>query len=552
MPQVRQKHVTASDALNQIADSLDQVKFVEVPSFYEFVRDIWSQSFEHPEYFNAWHIGVVCEDIERALDEGLNYAAVLPRYHFKSTVLGHAFSVWRLLGSKTDSNILYLSYSDGMAQYHVSEINKAVRRNPQLVEWMDDKSPQADFSFRWQQGTRQLDIPHGGLFSFKRGLHVNAGLIADDILRDPDNPLNLGQLNKIEEHFMTESMFIPVKGAPVIVIGTPMAPSDILAKLQDDERFISRVLPALDPEPGRRVLMPELYDEKFLLTQQKANPRSFASEMLLTPYLSTSSYFSDTDMKKIEDRGLRSLNPNRDHSKDIDSDFTVAGFDIGKKRHPSHLVIYKSVGGQLEQIHQSFLDGWSYTEQIQFLNKVAKNFDVDKAYIDNTRGELEERGLDSVWTPLYFTAKNKRTMAQVWEKYVYAEKMSMIADDRQRSQITCVDNELRAPETPMGHGDAFFSNAMAVLAFDETAERGTTDLGDMHLFSDGPTSLEPMGGQNEPWSEGDGSGLKQLEFSQVSTPSASCPQCGETVGWEQDSMLCLICLYRADRDGILK
>ena len=97
-----------------------------------------------------------------------------------------------------------------------------------------------------------------------------------------------------------------------------------------------------------------------------------------------------------------------------------------------------------------------------------------------------------------------------------------------------------------------YNKPIILLAFDETAERGTTDLGDMHLFSDGPTSLEPMGGQNEPWSEGDGSGLKQLEFSQVSTPSASCPQCGETVGWEQDSMLCLICLYRADRDGILK
>ena len=549
MPALRQKHVSASDALNQIADSLDSVKFVNVPSFYEFVRDVWSQSYDHPEYFKAWHIGLVCEDIERALDEGLNYVAVLPRYHFKSTVLGHAFAIWRLLSFKTDANLLYLSYSDGMAQYHIAEINKAVRRNPIITEWIDDKAPNADFSFRWTQGSRQLDVPHGGLFSFKRGLHVNAGLIADDILRDPDNPLNLGQLNKIQEHFMTESMFIPIKGAPVIVIGTPMAPSDILSKLQDDERFISRVLPALDPEPGRRVLMPELYDEKFLLTQQKASPRSFASEMLLTPYLSTSSYFSDLDMKRVENRELRSLNPSRDHSKDIDSDFTVAGFDVGKKRHPSHLVIYSSKNGNLQQIHQSFLDGWSYTDQIQFLNKVAFNFDIDKAYVDNTRGELEERGLNSIWTPIYFTAKAKRTMAQIMEKYVHGETLSMIVDERQRSQITCVDNELRAPEPPMGHGDAFFSNAMAILAFDETAKRGTTDLGDMQIFTGGSSTVPtPLAGNQETWQAGDGSGLKPLGFESPSTEVPNCPNCGEGVGWIQESKVCLICLYRADRD----
>ena len=92
-------------------------------------------------------------------------------------------------------------------------------------------------------------------------MHVNGALIADDVLRDPDNPLNLGQLHKVEDHFLTESMFIPLKGVPVIVLGTPMLPGDLLTKLQEDERFVSRVLPALDPVPGRRVLMPELYNE---------------------------------------------------------------------------------------------------------------------------------------------------------------------------------------------------------------------------------------------------------------------------------------------------
>ena len=68
-----------------------------------------------------------------------------------------------------------------------------------------------------------------------------------------------------------------------------------------------------------------------------------------------------------------------------DSDQLFAGFDVGKKRHPSHLVIFKKEGSQLIQIHQSWLDGWSYSDQIQYLNDAAENFPISKGYIDNTR-----------------------------------------------------------------------------------------------------------------------------------------------------------------------
>ena len=132
-------------------------------------------------------------------------------------------------------------------------------------------------------------------------MHVNGALIADDVLRDPENPLNIGQVTKVEDHFLTESMFIPLRGVPIIVLGTPMMPGDLLSKLQEDDRFFSRVLPALDPEPGRRVLMPELYSEEWLLQQQRARPKSFASEFMLQPHFTTESYFEETDIAKCED-----------------------------------------------------------------------------------------------------------------------------------------------------------------------------------------------------------------------------------------------------------
>ena len=469
---------TFAKAFDVLAQGLQSHQTFNARSFWEFIRDIWSISFEHPEYFRAWHIGVIAEDIERCIEEQKNYVAVLPRFHFKSTVLGHAFSVWRLLQGTRDQSVLYLSYSDGMAKYHINEINKTVQRNPVLKDWFSNKAPKADFSFRYTIQNRPVEIMHGGLFSFKRGMHVNGALIADDVLRDPENPLNAAQLSKVEDHFLTESMFIPLKGVPVIVLGTPMMPGDLLTKLQKDDRFISRVLPALDPAPDRRVLMPELYNEEWLLEQQKARPKSFASEFMLIPHFSTESYFEGEDIDNCEDGKLRSFPATKKYELESGEEL-FAGFDIGKKRHPSHLVIFKKKGSKIEQIHQSWLDGWSYSDQVEYLNEVAQNFKITKGYIDNTRGELEDRGLDRTWHSMHFTLKAKNTMAQIFEKYVHSGDLSILKDERQRQQILSVNNELKAPETPMGHGDAFFSIAMALQALYETTQHQYTTLGSL-------------------------------------------------------------------------
>ena len=309
-------------------------------------------------------------------------------------------------------------------------------------------------------------------------MHVNGALIADDVLRDPENPLNPAQLTKVEDHFLTESLFIPLKGVPVIVLGTPMMPGDLLTKLQSDDRFISRVLPALDPVPGRRVLMPELYNEEWLLQQQEARPKSFASEFMLIPHFSTESYFESEDIEKCEDGSLRNLPASKSYEPEGHEDI-FAGFDVGKKRHPSHLVIFRQVGSRVEQIHQSWLDGWSYTDQIEYLNEVAENFNITKGYLDNTRGELEDRGLDRAWYPIHFTTKSKNTMAQIFEQYVHSGNLRLIKDERQRQQVLSVNNELKAPETPMGHGDAFFSIAMALQAAYETSNGKFVSLGSL-------------------------------------------------------------------------
>lgn len=541
-----QEITTFSHAFELLSDGLVKDKKFHVGSFPEFLVDIWSQGYDHPEYFQAWHVQLIAEDIERCLRDGKNYCAILPRFHFKSTVLGHAFSLWRLLTAKRDMSVLYLSYSDGMAQYHISEINKAVARNPIISEWLDNRSPKAEFSFRYYIKQRPVNIVHGGLFSFKRGMHVNGGLIADDILRDPENPLNISQITKVEDHFMTESMFIPLKETPVIVLGTPMMPGDLLSKLQEDDRFYSRVLPALDPVPGRRVLMPELYSEEWLLQQQKARPKSFASEFMLTPHFSTESYFNDEDITGCEDETLRPFSATRLYRKSED-EVLFAGFDVGKKRHPSHLAIFSKKGDIIEQVHSSFLDNWSYTDQIQYLNEVAENFDLMRGYVDNTRGELEERGLDSVWRPVTFTVRSKNTMAQIFEEYVHSGKLKLLKEERQKQQILSVNNDLKAPDTPLGHGDSFFSIAMALSAIYETGVYKIQTLGNVQ---DWMNSIEA--GEAEEKVKDIGSGLPDLTVKWDERPERPIdpvnPNCEEIVCrpefWVPENKLCLYCGYR--------
>ena len=541
-----QEITTFSHAFELLSDGLVKDKKFHVGSFPEFLVDIWSQGYDHPEYFQAWHVQLIAEDIERCLRDGKNYCAILPRFHFKSTVLGHAFSLWRLLTAKRDMSVLYLSYSDGMAQYHISEINKAVARNPIISEWLDNRSPKAEFSFRYYIKQRPVNIVHGSLFSFKRGMHVNGGLIADDILRDPENPLNISQITKVEEHFMTESMFIPLKETPVIVLGTPMMPGDLLSKLQEDDRFYSRVLPALDPVPGRRVLMPELYSEEWLLQQQRARPKSFASEFMLTPHFSTESYFNDEDITGCEDETLRPFSATRLYRKSED-EVLFAGFDVGKKRHPSHLAIFSKKGDIIEQVHSSFLDNWSYTDQIQYLNEVAENFDLMRGYVDNTRGELEERGLDSVWRPVTFTVRSKNTMAQIFEEYVHSGKLKLLKEERQKQQILSVNNDLKAPDTPLGHGDSFFSIAMALSAIYETGVYKIQTLGNVQ---DWMNSIEA--GEAEEKVKDIGAGLPNLTLKWDERPERPIdpvnPNCEEIVCrpefWVPENKLCLYCGYR--------
>ena len=98
--------------------------------------------------------------------------------------------------------------------------------------------------------------------------------------------------------------------------------------------------------------MPELYNEEWLLEQQRARPKSFASEFMLIPHFSTEAYFDEEDITKCEDANLRSAPASKVFTDWEPGDQIFGGFDVGKKRHPSHLVLFRKRGQYVQQVHQ--------------------------------------------------------------------------------------------------------------------------------------------------------------------------------------------------------
>jgi len=100
----------AGDLLADILQAKD-VPF-EVESFDDFVQNIFSLSY--PNYnFNTWHIRLLSYKVDEllAMDKDDKFLlVVLPRYHLKSTLLGYASTIYRMITGFGDG--IYISYKD--------------------------------------------------------------------------------------------------------------------------------------------------------------------------------------------------------------------------------------------------------------------------------------------------------------------------------------------------------------------------------------------------------------------------------------------------------
>ena len=106
---------------------------------------------------------------------------------------------------------------------------------------------------------------------------------------------------------------------------------------------------------------------------------------------------------------------------------------------------------------------------------------------------------------------------------------------------------MKAPDTPLGHGDSFFSVAMALSAIYETSVYKIQMLGNV---MDWMNSIEA--GEVEEKATSIGTGMPDLTLKWDERPERPKepinPDCEETVCrpefWVPENKLCLYCLYR--------
>jgi hypothetical protein len=274
-------------------------------SFEDFVQEIFSKSYPMHN-FNTWHIHYICSQVDKLLLKSSNkyLIAALPRYHLKSTVLGEASSIYRMLTAYGDG--MYISFKDELAMYHLSHIKEAIRTNEFLSKYLIDLSPQSDAIINYKMGQKRMKIFGSGIMAVKRGIHTDSIMVADDILGDLANPLILTEMDKVKRIFNAEIMNIPNRECPLFVFGTVMDYSDILFTLKDNPNFMSIWLPAINPTIDREFLWPEQFGKEVLEDKKNSTGwKAFATEFLLTPLMSTEAFLTRDQLAKVINKNLQ-------------------------------------------------------------------------------------------------------------------------------------------------------------------------------------------------------------------------------------------------------
>jgi hypothetical protein len=426
-------------------------------SFPFFMQHIFPLSFRK-NYTEAPHTYQWAEIMQK----NDKVALLSARKHLKSTTL-YAYMMWKLLHIDRDYEVLYLSYKADLAQYHTKIIKDLISKNIFFAHFRDLTQAESVLKYENWQGYKFVVEPEG-VMSFKRGRHPDE-VICDDILADPSNELNLQVIEKISRTFFEDIMSLPKEGGRVFVFGTPQHQADLFFKLKEIESWTWSENKAIIDEINQIVLWKELfgYDRLCEIREKEIGEKAFRKEYMCSPIYTEEAFFQREDLLPL-------INKDLDNSLGVPTfqyDMIIAGLDIGKHVHPSHLSVFAKQGDKYIQIYSKFYDNQEYIKQVEAIKNLQRLFNIRQIYFDATRGEFEgflEQGVldKAVWRPVKFTSKEKYSLAANFEKVVREKRIELINDPRQINSILAVNNDLEALETTEGYGDAFFSIAMAL------------------------------------------------------------------------------------------
>ena len=456
-----------SSAIETIATSeaSEVITWINTLNFRQFVYKVFSQSFDG-EFVKGQYILDCCE----RLASNQNTIEITARDHFKSTRI-YAYLMWLMLTATDNVEVQYFSFNERMAGYHMVKLKDMIDGNVwcQALEragHLLNQTPTAKTLVEYINPLgAKITIHPRGMKSFARGVHADV-IIIDDPFPDAKNKATPTEISNVN-HIVRASIFSMVKDAGSIhIVGTPQTEIDFFFDKELEGEFNITIKPAILNDKTKEVLWPEWMDYGKLMTRQKRlGIRLFNQEYMASPAYSENSFLQPELVKQAIDLKLK---PCRKYDGDAD---VVAGFDIGKKAHPSHIAVFKKEDGIYTQLYSKWMDKWDYTAQVEFAEQLIEDLKIDTMYYDATRGELEaleEQGkLPYQFEPVHFTTKKRHAMATILDINFANGTIKLLNDARQYRQLLSVNNELQAVESPEGHGDSFWSAGMGLLDYDK-------------------------------------------------------------------------------------
>jgi hypothetical protein len=449
-----------------------------------FLDTIFAQSIAYVEgkYVEGEHIS----EWASRLQSKKKTTTVAARKHMKTTVF-LAYVAWQLFRVSTIQGMvhetLYMSYSAPIAAEKIKLLKTYISVNLEFDDFIDLK-PTAETLLEYRHRDKIFRANSAGIFSIVRGKHPNT-VIVDDPLKDPEDELNIEQIEKVGKHFFKKIVSLPKEGGELHIAGTPQDKNDLFGKLKVRKGYNYKEYPAIRNYKTKDVLWPEMFPFERLIDirDNEVGPAAFEPEYQCAPKRSAEGYLAEPDLDRVIDPKLQAIDPDKEDAIDDIKGIVVAAIDIGKKQHPSHITMYDVVEDEdedgndtmeLTQIYSKWLDGWDYNDQVELCKHLDDVFSIDRFPYDNTRSEFEgfeERGeLPGCMEPVKFTRASKFKSAASLDKALSKGKkitIRLLDDPRQKRQMLNVDNDLQSVSTKDGHGDSFWSNALAVEAATE-------------------------------------------------------------------------------------
>jgi hypothetical protein len=431
---------------------------------------VFSASFEC--FVGGDYIDDVCSGME-AHDWTMD---VTGRDMFKSTRL-YAQVMYDIFTAETDVEGHYFSYISTLSRYHLAKVKQMISRNP-FYKGMKDLNTQSDSIIDYWNGKARVSVTPEGLLSFKRGIHADR-IYIDDPLKDPENKLAPVTIHRINRIITTEVYPMVNKGGKCRIVGTPQTYDDFFFDEQLQTKFKTRIRDSIVDEANKISLWPEWKTFAELMTiREIIGEKTFNQEYRAKPAYTEDSFITRKSLQKLVDPDL--INQ-REYDGDND---VVAGYDIGKHKHPAHLAVFERWKDEQRGVYMykellsQWFDNWDYEAQVNHLIEIIMLFNISILRYDNTRGEFEgfdEQGkLPKQMKPVIFGLRSKNAMAASFDSIVTGERASFINDKRQIDQILAVTSDLQAFESAEGHGDSFWSVAMALTEEKEKVYRVRT------------------------------------------------------------------------------